>query len=157
MIGATDILSPTGFTALNLEIAGMVASGATNQTVGLVNGWQAFTQGAPFNAPALPTDTTFVVIMVTDGVNTRNRWSGDGSNQDTQADAREQIVCNNLKAAGAVIYTVYVDLPGTTGDPTVLQNCATGPNYYFDLKTSGEIITTLSTIGTQITQLRISK
>jgi Flp pilus assembly protein TadG len=158
MMAATDILSPTGFTALNTEIAGMVANGATNQTIGLQMGWQAFTQGLPFNAPALPTGTQFVVIMVTDGLNTKNRWSGDGSDQDTAADAREAIVCSNLKAAGAIIYTVYVNLPGTNvGDPTILQNCATGPNYYFDLTSSGEIITTLNTIGTEITQLRVTK
>jgi Flp pilus assembly protein TadG len=158
MIGPTDVLNSNGFAALNAEIAGMVANGATNQTIGLALGWQAFTQGAPFNAPALPQNTNFVVIMVTDGLNTKNRWSGDGSDQDTAADAREAIVCSNLKAAGAIIYTVYVDLPGTNvGDPTILENCASGPNYYFDLTSSGEIISTLNSIGTQITQLRVSK
>ena len=34
-------------------------------------------------------------------------------------------VCSNAKAAGTTIYAVFVDLNGTQGNSTVLQNCAT--------------------------------
>jgi hypothetical protein len=49
-----------------------------------------------------------------------------------------------------------VDLNGTQGNSTVLQNCATDSSKYFDLTTSGAIITTLNSIGQQITSLRVS-
>ena len=63
-----------------------------------------------------------VIILLTDGMNTENRW------YDTQAsiDARQQITCNNVKAAGITVYTVQVN---TGGDPlsTLLQGCASSP------------------------------
>jgi len=65
--------------------------------------------------------------------------------------------CTNAKSAGFTIYTIYVDLNGTQGNSSVLQNCATDTTKYFDLQTSGAIITTLANIGQQITNLRVSK
>jgi hypothetical protein len=59
-----------------------------------------------------------------------------------------------LADLGARIYTIYVDLNGTQGNSSVPQNSAAD---YFDLQTSGAIITTLSSIGRQITNLRVSK
>ena len=37
-----------------------------------------------------------------------------------------------------------------------MQNCASDANKYFDLTTSGAIITTLNQIGQQITNVRVS-
>ena len=117
----------------------------------------AQTQGNPLSAPALPANTTQYIILVSDGLNTQDRWTGDGSNEDSGTDARMALACTNAKAAGFVIYTVYVDLAGTQGNSTVLQNCATDANKYFDLTTSGAIITTLNQIGQQITNVRVSQ
>ena len=69
---------------------------------------------------------------------------------------REGLACTNAKAAGIVIYTIFVDLGGTQGNSTPLQNCATDTSKYFDLTTSGAIITTLNNIAQQITNLRVS-
>jgi hypothetical protein len=101
--------------------------------------------------------TQQIIIIVSDGLNTQDRWYGDGSNQATQVDARMNLVCANAKTAGFIIYAVYVDLGGTQGNSTVLQNCATDANHYFDLTTSGEIVSTFNQIAIQITQLRVSK
>jgi Flp pilus assembly protein TadG len=144
------------WTALANEVNGMTAVGATDQPVGLAWGWQAQTQGNPLNAPALPTGTSQIVIIVSDGLNTQDRWYGDGSDESTEVDAREADVCTNMKAAGIIVYAVYVDLNGTQGNSAPLQNCASDASKYFDLTTSGEIITTLSEITTQITQVRVS-
>ncbi len=46
-------------------------------------------------------------------------------NQSTQVDARMAATCVNAKAAGITIYTVFVDINGTQGNSSVLQNCAT--------------------------------
>ena len=67
------------------------------------------------------------------------------------------LVCANAKAAGVIIYTIYVDLGGTQGNSAVLQSCATDSSHYFDLQTSGAIITTFATIAQQITNLRVSQ
>ena len=64
--------------------------------------------------------------------------------------------CTNAKQAHITIYTIFVDLNGTQGNSTVLQNCATDLNHYFDLTTTGSIITTFNSIAQKITSLRVS-
>jgi hypothetical protein len=71
-------------------------------------------------------------------------------------DARMSQTCTNAKAAGIIIYTIFVDLGGTQGNSTVLQNCATDSSKYYDLTTSNAIVTTFNQIGQQITNLRVS-
>jgi Flp pilus assembly protein TadG len=145
------------WTALNSEVSSMTAGGSTNQPIGLAWGWQAQTNNAPLTSGTLPTYTSQYIILVSDGLNTQDRWYGDGSDQATQVDARMNSLCTSAKAAGIVIYTIYVDLNGTQGNSTVLQNCATDSTKYFDLTTSGAIVSTLADIAQQITQLRVSK
>ena len=157
LVSLTDVLNSSGFTSLNSEITNMVAGGATNQTIGLAWGWQTLTDGNPMNSGALPKDTQPVIIILSDGLNTMDRWTGDGSNQDSGTDARMALVCTNVKAAGITVYAVFVDLNGTQGNSTVLQNCASDPGKYFDLTSSNQIIATFNQIGTQITQLRVVK
>ncbi|MGH6888893.1 MAG: pilus assembly protein TadG-related protein [Rhizomicrobium sp.] len=151
------------WTSLTTEVNAMTPNGSTDQPIGLAWGWQAMTQGAPFNPPALPPYTSRIIILLSDGLNTQDRWytgtyepPPEYLAQDTDVDARMTLVCNAAKADGVTIYTIYVDLNGTQGSSTVLQNCASDPSKYFDLTTSGQIVTTLNEIGTQITQLRVA-
>jgi len=155
---ATAIL-PLGYnwTALNNEIDAMSASGSTNQTIGLVWGWHALSQGTPLSPPSLPEHTQRFIILLSDGLNTQDRWYGNGYDQSTQVDARMAIACANAKADGITIYAVFVDLNGTQGNSDVLESCATDASKYFDLTTSGSIITTFNAIGQQITNLRVSQ
>jgi hypothetical protein len=67
------------------------------------------------------------------------------------------LVCSNAKAAGITIYAVFVDLNGTQGNSTVLQNCATDSSKYFDLTSAGAIVTAFNQIGQQITNLRVAQ
>jgi Flp pilus assembly protein TadG len=144
------------WTALGAAIDAMVANGGTNQTIGLAHGMQLQTTGAPYNAPTLPGNTTRYIILLSDGLNTMDRWYGDGSNQSTSVDAREALACSNAKAQGFIIYTVFVDLGGTQGSSTALQNCASGASNYYDLTTSNAIVTTFNQIAQKITNLRVS-
>jgi len=144
------------WTNLSSQINGMVANGSTNQPIGLANGWQTLTTGNPYGAPALPADTSQYIILVSDGLNTQDRWYGDGTNQASQVDTREGLACTNAKAAGVIIYTIFVDLGGTQGSSAALQSCATDSTKYYDLTTSGSIITTFNQIAQQITNVRVS-
>jgi Flp pilus assembly protein TadG len=145
------------WTALGTEVDAMTANGSTNQTIGLQHGWATLTSGSPYSAPSLPANTTQYIILVSDGLNTQDRWYGDGSNQSTSVDGRMSTTCTNAKAAGIVIYTIFVDLNGTQGNSSVLQNCATDSSKYFDLTTSNAIITTFNQIAQQITAVRVSR
>jgi Flp pilus assembly protein TadG len=151
------------WSGLNTEVNAMTPNGTTDQPIGLEWGWMAMTQGAPFNPPALPSNTSRVIILLSDGLNTQDRWYTGAIEpppeylaEDTDVDARMNLICSAVKADGITIYTIYVDLNGTQGSSTVLQNCASDPTKYFDLTTSGQIVTTLNRIGTQITQLRVA-
>jgi Flp pilus assembly protein TadG len=148
-------LLPLGddWTALNNEIDSMYAGGNTNQTIGLVWGWQTLTDGDPMNAGTLPQDTQQVIILLSDGLNTQNRWT----TSESSIDAREELACDNAKAAGVTIYTVFVDLNGTSGNSAPLKYCASSASKYFDLTTSGAIVAAFNTIGQQITNLRVAK
>ena len=140
------------WTSLSTEVDSMTPNGNTNQTVGLAWGWQSLTDGDPLNSGPLPSLTQRVIILLSDGLNTQNRWTQTQSS----IDAREQEACTNAKADGVTIYTVFVDLNGTSGNSAVLQSCASDSSKYFDLTTSSAISTAFTTIGTQITNLRVS-
>jgi hypothetical protein len=138
------------WTALNNKIDMMSPAGNTNQAIGLAWGWQSLSQSAPLNAPPLDPNYQYqqVIILLSDGLNTQDRWYSNASS----IDARQQIACNNAKAAGITIYTVLV----MSGDSTVLQNCATDASRYFALTNANQIITTFDAIGTSLARLHIT-
>ncbi len=141
---------------LSAKIDSMVANGGTNQTIGLAHGMQIQMTGDPYNAPSIPANTTRYIILLSDGLNTMDRWYGDGSNQSTQVDARMAKACKTAKDNGFVVYTLFVDLNGAQGNSQVLQNCATDTSKYYDLKKSSDIVTAFNDIAQKITNLRVS-
>ena len=153
---STTDTSPGKNQNLSWKINSMIANGGTNQTIGLAHGMQVQMTGDPYNAPTLPANTTRYIILLSDGLNTMDRWYGDGSNQSTQVDARMALACTNAKNQGFVVYTLFVDLNGTQGNSTVLRNCASDSSKYYDLTQSSQIVTAFNQIADQITNLRVS-
>ena len=145
------------WTALNSKVDAMNPNGSTNQAIGLQWAWQSLT-AAPFTIPPLDPSRVYkqVIILLTDGLNTQDRWYGNGSSTSTQVDARQQILCSNIKAADITLYTVQVN---TGYDPTstLLQNCASSSDKFFLLTSANQIVTTFQQIGTELSDLRISK
>jgi hypothetical protein len=145
------------WSSLTTAVNAMSAGGTTNQPIGLAWGWQTLTNSAPFSPGSLPQDTQKVIIILSDGLNTQDRWYGDGSNQATGVDGRMTLVCAAAKADGAIIYSGFVDIAGTSGNSAVMQSCATDSSKYFDLTTSASISAAFQQIGQQITNLRVSQ
>jgi len=140
------------WTALSSKIDDMQPNGNTNQAIGLQMGWQSLT-AAPFTVPAEDPNYHYkhVIILLTDGLNTQDRWYSDASS----IDARQQTTCDNVKTAGITLYTVQVN---TGGDPTstLLQNCASDSSKFFLLTSSTQIVTTFNQIGTALSNLRLA-
>lgn len=143
----------TDWTSLNNLVNQMTPNGSTNQTIGLSWGWQALTTGSPLNAPALDPTVQNVIVLLSDGLNTQDRWYGDGSSQSTSVDNRMAMACSNAKAAGIRIYTVLV----MSGNSSILQGCATDSSKYFELTTAGQIVTAFNSIGTELANLHLSR
>jgi Flp pilus assembly protein TadG len=146
------------FTTLSSQINAMTPNGSTNQAVGLANGWQMLTTGTPYATPALPANTARYIILLSDGLNTQDRWWGDsneGTADDLKIDDRMAKNCTAAKADGVVIYSIYVNTGGN-GPSAPLSNCATDASKYFVLTSSTEIVSTFNQIGQQITNVRVS-
>ena len=140
--------------AMNTLVTNMTANGNTNQGIGLQVGWQSLVGGGPFTMPPLDTgyQYTQAIILMTDGLNTQDRWySSQGS-----IDTRQSATCDNLRTAGIVVYTIQVN---TGGDPTstLLQNCASDPQKFYLLTDPNALTVTFNTIGTELTKLRVAQ
>lgn len=158
------------WTAMNSAVDALNPNGGTNQPIGLVMGWHSLVGIGPFTAPPKDPNYTYneVIILMSDGLNTWDRWYGNGSSVSTSVDNRMYSssngagTCANIKNAGVTLYTVQVN---TGGDPTstLLQNCAGGPDKFSDpskfymVTAASGLGTVFNAIGTNLTQLRVAK
>ncbi len=155
------------WSAMSSLVSQMTPNGATNQPIGLVWGWLSLVGGGPLTAPAMDSNYTYqqVIILLSDGLNTQDRWYGNGSSTSTSVDYRMYDTngsgtCANIKSAGITVYTIQVN---TGGDPTstLLQNCASNTagttDHFFLLTSADQIVTTFNTIGTNLTKLRLAR
>jgi uncharacterized protein YegL len=137
------------WTDLHSKIDGMTSAGNTNVTIGLAWAWQTLSPVEPMNAPSPQPDLDKVIILLTDGENTQNRWSSSTSS----IDARTQKVCDNAKADNIKIYTVRV----INGNGTLLKNCATKPDMYYDVDEADQLNVVFKSIAQNLANLRIAK
>jgi Flp pilus assembly protein TadG len=142
------------WTGMSTLVNNMQPAGNTNQAIGLQVGWMSLAGGGPFSVPAMDSNYTYqqVIILLTDGLNTEDRWY----TSQNSIDAREQMTCDNIKAANITLYTIQVN---TGGDPTstLLQNCASTSDKFFLLTSASGIATVFNQIGTNLTKLRVAR
>ena len=165
--------------SVKTSIDNMNAIGETVIPLGLMWGWHALTPNAPFadGTPYGTPHTRKIVILMTDGENT-NFDSGDANDShygglgfawqrlgalietmtDTQRtaaiDGRLSVLCTNMKAKRIEIYTIRVEVTG--GTSTLLQNCASAPDKFFDVQNVATLGVAFDAIAGAITNLRIS-
>jgi Flp pilus assembly protein TadG len=170
----------TNTTAVQAKINAMNAIGDTNIPMGLMWGWHTLSPNAPFGdgvAYGTP-NTTKIVVLLTDGMNTETNsgnpnasyysglgyiWQGRmGLNVNSTAtqvqaamDARQVLLCNNMKAQGIVIYTVQIDTPGTA--PAALSGCASDSTKFYDVQDVSNLNSAFQSIAGSIGHLRITQ
>ncbi len=149
IVGATN-----NWATLRATVAAMSPAGNTNQGIGLAWAWQTLTQGAPMNPPPLDSGFTYqrVIILISDGLNTENRFSGNAST----IDARQRQLCDAIKNDGVTLYTIQVN---TVGDPksAVLEYCASSSDRFVMMTTATQLNSVLAQIGGQLTRLRLAR
>ena len=166
----------TDFAALRSAINNLNADGNTNIPIGMSWGWNTLTPFAPFSdgvAYGTPKHKKIIVLM-TDGANTLSQrdtphdgtyagagyiWQGrvlkanntplqqGASNAErTEAlDSRLAKICTNMKAK--------VD----EGTSELLQTCATGEDYFYDVSNSSTLTQVFQSIAGQIAALHLSR
>ena len=153
------------WTSMNSLVDAMSPAGSTNQPIGLVWAWQSLVGGGPLTAPAKDSNYTYkeFIILMSDGLNTQDRWYGNGRDVSTSVDNRMYDAsnsgagtCANAKAAGITIYSIQVDTGGD-GLSTVMQNCASSSDKFWRITSAGDLGTVFNAIGTNLTKLRVAK
>jgi Flp pilus assembly protein TadG len=145
----TDIWG-TGYQTLVDKVNSMQPNGNTNVTIGLAWAWHSLTSSLPFPEGTDPKpDTDKVIILLTDGDNTQNRWS----TTPTTIDARTTAACANVKLANIKVYTIRV----IDGNATLLQSCATKPEMYYNVSQAAQLNPVFAAIAQSLANLRIAK
>ncbi len=137
------------WTALNAKVDAMTPAGNTNTTIGLAWGFQHLSPGAPFHASPAKPNLDKVIVLLTDGENTQNRWTTSSSS----INSRTEKACDNIKAANIKLYTVRV----INGNGTLLKNCATKPDMYYDVDEAVQLNSVFGSIAQNLANLRIAK
>ncbi|MCB1475565.1 MAG: hypothetical protein H6883_09070 [Rhodobiaceae bacterium] len=134
----------TDFTALRSRVDEMSASGNTNITLGVIWGLHLLSSSVPFTeaVPWSDAETVKIMIVLTDGENTQNRWT----TYTNSIDARTQSACNAVKAKDVLVYTVRV----VNGDANLLRNCATDTWMYTDIQNANDLNATFQKLAADI-------
>jgi Flp pilus assembly protein TadG len=129
----------------------MTPAGNTNITIGVQWGMEVLSPTAPFTNGAAFTDSTVskYMIVLTDGLNTQNRWTTTAS----QIDARTTLACTNAKALGITIFTVRLE----DGNSSMLQGCASQTGYYYNLSNASQLSGALGNIMKSIKKIRLTQ
>jgi hypothetical protein len=139
----------TDWTTLHSKVDAMTPAGNTNVTIGMAWAWQTLSPVAPMNAPEPATDLDKVIVLLTDGENTQNRFT----NSTSSIDSRTEKVCANAKADNIKIYTVRV----INGDAELLRGCATKPDMFYDVDEAAQLNSVFASIAQNLANLRIAK
>jgi Mg-chelatase subunit ChlD len=141
-------------TSLATAVDALQPSGATNITIGVQWGMEALTASAPLIGTSSSSKKNMIVM--TDGMNTQDRWWGDGTanspNRD-KIDARTRLACDNAKKAGITVYTINL----VQGDPTLLTYCASDQTKYFAVTDAAQLSNAFLEIANMIKRIRLTK
>lgn len=148
------------WSALSSEIDAQVASGDTYIPAGLLWGWRTLSHRAPFADgadPAVKPDIRKIVVLMTDGMNTRSPiypghdgWDAEVANQKTRD------ICTAIKGEQITVYTVafQVSDAATLG---LLSDCASDPIKAYNADSASELEQAFESIGGAIVALRLTK
>jgi Flp pilus assembly protein TadG len=162
-------------------IDALAAVGATHVNVGAAWGWRLLSPrwrglwGGGMDSNALPLDYNTdrmikAIVIMTDGENTMYNeydtaygYLSDGQLGTTnQNNARIALnnklasICSAMKQNGIIIYTVVFDLNSASVE-TLMRNCASQPDYFFDSPDEETLQQAFRTIGDSLANLRISR
>ncbi|MEO1660351.1 MAG: pilus assembly protein TadG-related protein [Pseudomonadota bacterium] len=144
-------------------IGALKASRQTYIPAGLIWGLRSLSPDAPFEGGE--NYTTFAndggrkaLMLMSDGANTVSPNNSGWHNRSniTQANGYTLDICTEAKNTGIEVYTIAFDLDD---DDTkkMLEDCATGPSYYYDASNASELQEAFDSIGRDLSELAIAR
>ena len=134
------------------------ASGWTYMPAGIAWGWRTLTPRAPFahNNATNPSNTDNIMVVMTDGDNTRSQ-SGIGHEGQSQRDADRttEEMCENAKRDNITIYTIAYEIDGAN-TRNLLRGCASSNDNFFNASNSTDLRNAFRQIGVNLSNLRIT-
>lgn len=138
------------FSKVKQHVKKMQPSGNTNLTIGVQWGLETLSKASPFKETQKDNPTLVVrqmMVLVTDGQNTQNRWTTDTAS----IDQRAELACESAKADLEKVFTVRV----INGNADLLRNCASTPEYFYDIKSASELETAFEDIANKVTKVAL--
>ncbi len=130
-------------------------TGTTTIAQGLVWAWRTLMPGEPYNQASTKSNLRRAIVIMTDGLNTssyRDAYKGDLNV--SEMNARLSAVAAQIKATGVDIYVVEYHVE--TSLMKSVASATTAP-YYFKADSAEELEKAFEKIGTELSELRISK
>ncbi|WKL57085.1 pilus assembly protein [Asticcacaulis sp. ZE23SCel15] len=141
----------TDITTTNTYVQALKTGDSTNVTIGIQWGMEVLSPAQPFasSVPFKDDGTLKYMIVITDGENTKNRWSTKGAD----IDKRTKLACEAANTQGITVFVVRV----MEGNSQLLKDCATKDEYYYDLTSASQLNTALSSVFEAIKKTRLTQ
>jgi hypothetical protein len=88
------------------------------------------------------------MILLTDGDNTENRYTGSRA----AIDARAEKACAAAKAQGVTIYAIRV----IEGNQNLLKTCASSASHYYEVANAAQLTPVFESIAGRIGAIRLT-
>lgn len=151
----TSLYNYSDYQALTSLVNSMQPRGFTNIGLGAMWGYATLTPSDPFTeAAALGTkDVKKFMVILTDGDNTMSHINGSLQSNTTKIDAQTTAACTLVKQNNNVeLFTIRL----LDGNTTLLRNCATDSNHYFDVQNSAQLTSAFAAIVNAISGTRLT-
>ena len=141
----------TDYSSLVSQLQIMTPVRLTNIALGLEMGWHLVSANQPFIDGVSYGDRKVqkFIVLLTDGAQTVGGWGPGGNFSISQADQNTESLCSAIKAKNIKMITVAFDL-NDAATKTRLQNCASGPQYYFNAANNSDIARVFQDITAQL-------
>ena len=157
---ASEVLPLTNdMNNVRASVDGFDARGWTYIPSGVVWGWRTLVGELPKRVQAAPSTTSEhrkVMVIMTDGENTRSKTGLNHEGQNiAAANSKTADLCANVKGNDIEVYTIAYGLSDNT-TLNLLRECATDTSKFFNAQTASALSSAFEQIGSELTVLRIT-
>lgn len=144
------------------QVSQMNAIGSTYIPSGIMWGWRALSNQAPFSEGVSynqmkEKNLRKVMVLMTDGENTMApNYPEHNRRNKSEADRLTEEICKNAKKASIEIFAVTFEVRDNA-TKRLMKKCVSAPQNYFDAEGAEELKSAFRSIGNSLSQLRIQR